>query len=75
MPFQWHDLQLWLSLEEAAGKRCSECGAAFDPSPNPQRQCRRGGREGRGWLGAEEEMVQVINVYLNSHHRGPQGHE
>ena len=25
MPLQWHN-QIWQSLEEAAGKRCSECG-------------------------------------------------
>ena len=28
MPLQWHK-QFWQSLEEGAGKRCSECSSAL----------------------------------------------
>ena len=30
MPLQWRN-QIWQSLEEGAGKRCSECGVSLHP--------------------------------------------
>ena len=31
MPLQWRD-QFWQSLEEGAGKWCSECGVSLHPA-------------------------------------------
>ena len=68
MPLQWRN-QIWQSLEEGAGERCSECDSSVDAvrgggSGHPKRQyhARRGGTCSRRGQGRGQELQSRVQA-------------